>query len=269
MFFVRTDDNVKIAVEDLNPKGSKTVFFIHGWPLNKKSFEYQKNALICKDYRCISMDIRGFGDSDCPCGGYTYDRMAKDVHTVLNSLNPRNVTLCGFSMGGAVALRYCGNYKDSRICKLALLAAAAPVFTMRPDFPYGTPKEDVDEMIDGCCANRPKVCFDFCKRLFAINHGPEIFNWTNDLCLEASGIGSIGGLICLRDEDCRKDMAKVCIPCGIFHGRQDDVCPFELAKQMHYGIERSELYAFNDCGHAVYYDKLELFNRTFMEFLSK
>ena len=34
MFYVRTNDGVKIAVYDLNPTAAETVFLVHGWPLS-------------------------------------------------------------------------------------------------------------------------------------------------------------------------------------------------------------------------------------------
>lgn len=37
----------------------------------------------------------------------------------------------------AIVLRYMKNYKGYGVLKLILLAAAAPSWTKRPDFPYG------------------------------------------------------------------------------------------------------------------------------------
>jgi len=59
-------------VEDLNPKGNKTILFLHGWPGDHTLFEYQFNELPKRRYRCIGIDTRGFGKSDKPWRGNSY-----------------------------------------------------------------------------------------------------------------------------------------------------------------------------------------------------
>ena len=85
MFYVRTNDGVKIAVYDLNPTAAETVFLVHGWPLSHRIFEYQETALTCQGYRVVEIDLRGFGSSDAPACGYTYDRMADDIYAVVEA----------------------------------------------------------------------------------------------------------------------------------------------------------------------------------------
>jgi non-heme chloroperoxidase len=62
--WIRVEPNVKIYVNDINPLGSKAILFVHGWPANHQMFEYQYNQLVPMGYRCIGMDMRGFGNSD-------------------------------------------------------------------------------------------------------------------------------------------------------------------------------------------------------------
>src|SRR5665647_3649135 len=104
-YYVRVEPNVRIYVEDINPQGSKTILFIHGWPLNHKMFEYQFNVLPAMGYRCIAIDQRGFGSSDKPWEGYDLDRMADDVRCVIDALQLKNITLAGHSYGGAISIR--------------------------------------------------------------------------------------------------------------------------------------------------------------------
>ncbi|MDB4867880.1 MAG: alpha/beta hydrolase, partial [Cohnella sp.] len=44
-YFVRVESGVKLYVEYINPGGSKTIVFLHGWPLSHKQFEYQFDVL--------------------------------------------------------------------------------------------------------------------------------------------------------------------------------------------------------------------------------
>ena len=43
-YYVTVESGVKLYVEDINPEGSKTIVFLHGWPLSHKQFEYQFNV---------------------------------------------------------------------------------------------------------------------------------------------------------------------------------------------------------------------------------
>lgn len=64
-------------------------------------FEYQYNQLPKLGYRCIGMDIRGFGLSDKPWGGYDYNRLSDDIWGIVEALQLQNITLAGHSTGGA------------------------------------------------------------------------------------------------------------------------------------------------------------------------
>lgn len=57
-------------------------------------------------YRVVTYDRRGFGRSDKPLTGCTYDTLTDDLHTLLEELDLNDVTLVGFSMGGGEVARY-------------------------------------------------------------------------------------------------------------------------------------------------------------------
>lgn len=95
---IRVEPDVKIYVNDINPYGRKTILFIHGWPANHKMFEYQFNQLPRIGYRCIGIDMRGFGNSDKPWGSYDYNRLADDVRYVVEALKLQDFTLAGHSL---------------------------------------------------------------------------------------------------------------------------------------------------------------------------
>src|SRR3546814_1808199 len=66
-------------------------------------------------FRCIGIDMRGYGKSDRPWEGYNYDVFADDIHKVLEKLDLRDVTLIGHSMGGAICIRYVTRHKGDRM----------------------------------------------------------------------------------------------------------------------------------------------------------
>lgn len=267
MYFVEVEPGVRICAQVFNPTGERTIVLVHGWPLNRRMFEYQLNVLPARGWRCVVYDIRGFGDSDAPISGYGYDRLADDLRIVVDALGIAQFVLAGFSVGGAIVTRYMARHAGHGVQKLALLSAASPSFVQRPSFPYGMTVESVNRLLTQTYRDRPQMLEDFGKLFFASNVTPAFRNWINNLELAASGIGTIRLLESLRDEDLRRDLAAIRVPTGIFHGARDQICPFELAVAQHNGIAGSVLYRFENSGHAIFYDELERFNDLFFAFL--
>ncbi len=250
-----------IYVYDPNPAGKEAVVLLHGWPLNGEMFEYQLTSL--EGYRCICIDCRGFGKSAAPESGYSYDCLADDLAQVIKQIGLKCFTLCGFSMGGAIALRYMKRHRGQGVKKLILLAAAAPCFVKRPDFPYGQDWEAVTALINGCATNRPLALEGFNDLFLQRDTDNPFRNWCNLLGLEASYLGTLKCLYSLRDSDLRNDALYVHCPCDILHGREDRVCPYELGEQLNRLIPQSQLYPFERSGHCIFHDELEKFNDVF------
>lgn len=269
MFFINSDDGVKLAVYVLNPQCERTVFLLHGWPLSHEMYEYQVNLLVKHNYRVILMDIRGFGNSDAPACGYSFDTLAADVYRVVHYMGLYHFILVGFSMGGAIVLRYMNNYRAYGVRKLILLAAAAPSWTRRPGYPYGLTREYVDGLIEQAETDRPQLARDFShKQLFASPQSEAVKDWFEDIALSASGIGTVQAAFSLRDEDGRKDLLSVNVPTTIIHGCKDTVVSNELAEIQHDSIPGSKLYQLENSGHGIVYDELERFNHIFLKEVS-
>ncbi|WP_232697379.1 alpha/beta fold hydrolase [Brevibacillus daliensis] len=268
-YYITVEPNVNLFVEDVDPGNGKPIVFLHGWPVNHKMYEYQFDQLPKMGFRCIGIDLRGHGNSDKPWTGYTYDRMADDVRVVIDSLRLKNIVLAGHSMGGAISIRYMARHAGHQVAKLALFGAAAPVFTRRPDFPYGFTKEEVNKLIEETYADRPQMLVGF-GDIFFYRYLTESFkDWFHGLGMEASGHATAMCAIALRDEDLRPDLPKINVPTGIFHGIHDKVCPFAFAEAMNTGIKNSELIPFWDSGHGLFYCEKEKFNEALIHFIKE
>jgi len=265
---------VKIAVFEYNRECSRqcgtgdTVVFLHGWPLSGKIFEYQVNLLVELGYHVVTIDFRGFGDSDAPVCGYDYNQMALDVYNVVKALGLSRISLAGFSMGGAVALRYARLFKNFQLKKLILLAAAAPRFTKDIGFPYGIDKRDVDAMIEKANLDRPELCRNFVEeKLFSQPHSRAAKNWFIAIAESASGIGTIKAAVSLRDEDGIDDLKCINVPVFIIRGEKDTVVPVPLTDLQHREMPGSTLFSLKNSAHGIIYDELENFNNLLVKAL--
>jgi non-heme chloroperoxidase len=275
--FVIVDEGVSIYVEDIGSESGakdvlKPVLFIHGWPLSHKMFEYQFMALHKSGYRCIGIDLRGFGHSDRPWTSYNYDVFADDIKQVISALNLQGVTIVGFSMGGAIVMHYIAKYFSELVSKVVLMSAAAPCFTKREDYPYGLEKSACDDLIMQSKQDRPKMVSDFAKIFFKSENSQsrEMLNWLFSINMEASPVATVKCLEELRDADLRNDMQIVNqrnLPVAIFHGIHDKICPFDFAKVMNQGINGSRLIQFNESGHGLNIEEKDKTNEELMKFI--
>lgn len=267
--YIEVEPNVKLHISDGGE--GRPIVLIHGWPLSDEMYEYQYNDLIKNKFRAIGITLRGFGKSDKPYGNYNYDVHALDIKRVLDILDINDAVLVGFSMGGAIAVRYLSIFNGVHISKLILAGSAVPLWTKRKDFPYNLTQSSVDDLIKLNNTDRPKLLSDFSKIFSAtptsLNNG--IGNWLNGISLSASSNATAQCLVALRDTDLREDMAKIKMPTLILHGKKDKICSFDLANQMKAGIENSQLVAFEESGHSLFLEETKKFNDELIKFAGK
>ena len=251
-YFVFVEPGVKLYIEDLNPAGSKTLLFIHGWPLSHKQFEYQYNVLPAMGFRCIGMDWRGFGESDKPVHGYTFDRLADDVRIVIDTLQLSDVTLVGHSTGGAIAIRYVTRHKGHGVSKLVLVDAAAPT---------GFTKEKADQLLTETLNDRPKMMRGVTDTFFFQYISEPFAEWFNQMGFQAAGWSTAAVIVMLRDENLYADLPAITVPTYIVHGVHDKVIPFTQAQDLKQRIANSSLIPFHYSGHGPFWEEQEKFNQ--------
>jgi len=264
--YIEVERYVHLHVTDAGE--GRPIVLIPGWPLSDEMYEYQYNDLMNKDFRVIGITLRGFGRSDKPYGAYNYDVHARDIKSVLDKLDIKDAVLGGFSMGGAIAIRYVSKYNAAHVSKLILAGAAAPLWTQRKDFPYNLTQKSVDELIALNFRDRPKLLSDFAKIFSAqensLNDGMS--KWLNGLGLVATAHATGQCLYALRDTDLREDMKEINIPTLILHGKKDKICSYQLAEQLNAGIENSQLIAFENSGHSLFLEESKKFNTEVIKF---
>ncbi|MBU2702548.1 non-heme chloroperoxidase [Sporomusaceae bacterium BoRhaA] len=269
-YYIRVEKDVKIYVEDLNPEGRETIFFIHGWPANHKMFEYQFSELSYNGYRCIGVDTRGFGKSDKPVKGYSYDRLADDIRCIIEALKLQDITLAGHSTGGAIAIRYMARHHEYGVAKLALFAAAAPSLIQRPNFPYGLQREAVLKIVKETYQDRPSMLQGFGNMFFFQHVSQPFSDWFFQLGLEAAGWSTAAIAKQWLDETrLFDDLAEIHVPTLILHGIHDQVVHFQLGEIQNQGIKSSKLIPFRYSGHGLFYDEREKFNKELIDFMEE
>ncbi len=78
------------------------VLLVHGFPERWFSWRWQIPALAAAGYRVVAPDLRGYGLSDKPPGGYEITNLARDIAQMIRALGEDQATLIGHDWGGAL-----------------------------------------------------------------------------------------------------------------------------------------------------------------------
>lgn len=87
------------------------LLFLHAFPLNRTMWAAQEEVLS-RQYRVITMDLRGHGESDAPLWRFSLEQYADDVAGLLDHLSIEQAVLVGLSMGGYVGFAFYRKYAD-------------------------------------------------------------------------------------------------------------------------------------------------------------
>ena len=113
----KTSDNVEICYQ---AKGEgKPIVLVHGWSQTKEVFAAQIEALS-KNFKVISYDHRGHGESERTQIGLTLDRLAKDLKELIEHLELDKVLVAGWSMGASTIFNYVKDYGVEHLAGIVL-----------------------------------------------------------------------------------------------------------------------------------------------------
>lgn len=280
MITVPSTAQAPVALHYTDAGVGKPVVLIHGWPLSGRSWEGQVPALVEAGHRVITYDRRGFGQSSQPWDGYDYDTFAADLDTLLETLDLRDVTLVGFSMGGGELARYVSTYGQDRIAKLVFASAVPPYLWKGDDNPDGGVDEELAGWFhDGIVGDRPAFLHEFLRMFFTAGK-PSLVNkpkvsddqvaYALAIAEMASPKGTLDCTVAFATTDFRDDLTKITVPTLVIHGDSDTIVPLEVSGQRtHEAIAGSELVVIEGGPHGVTVSHREEWNRHVLAFLAK
>lgn len=97
-------ENINGTVLHYSVKGEGTpIVFVHPPLLTGANFRYQQ-AQLSDEFKVITFDVRGHGQSGRSLAPLTYPLIAEDIRQLMDRLGLDNAYLCGYSTGGTVVL---------------------------------------------------------------------------------------------------------------------------------------------------------------------
>ncbi len=265
--------NIDLYYEDHG--AGKPVVLIHGWPLSSASWEKQVPALLRAGHRVIVYDRRGFGNSSRPAVGYDYDTLADDLHRLMTTLDLREATLVGFSMGGGEVARYLGRHGTERVKKAVFMAAVTPFLLKGADNPAGVEASVFEAIKQAILADRPAFLTSFLLNFYNLHAfgGKKVSDEAVRLSWNiAAGASPKGTLDCVQAwlTDFRDDLIRVDLPTLVIHGDDDRILPFAATgSRTHEAVKGSRMMVVAGAPHGLNWTHAEEVNRELLAFLEE
>ena len=122
-----TIDQKILNTNCLGSTASQPIVFVHGIGVSLSNWVFHYSIFLMHQYRCITYDLRGHGNSFYPQTGYQLDDHAKDLQSILNTQLTYSRKIVAYSYGGNIALKWAMQYGTENDTILILDTPDLPV----------------------------------------------------------------------------------------------------------------------------------------------
>ncbi len=270
MSFFYTDDNCKIFY-DIKGEG-KPVLLVHGWSGTSELFHNQVKELS-KEYQVITYDLRGHGQSDKRMKILEHDltmpRYAKDLKQLIEYLNLKDVNITGWSMGTSILLCYIELFGTENLSTVQFIDMT-PNLVNDETWNLG----DFDAFTNMkfaqlCGSNWEAAVEEGLPTLLARNTSKdsELYQWMKVRMLDNIPYCMCMMHIAMCTEDYRDTLKKIDVPTLLSYSDGGDMYNHTHGEYMEENIKDAKLVMYDDCGHSLFLEDPEKFNREYLIFL--
>jgi len=231
---------------------------------------YQRNVEeLSKHFRCIMIDLPGFGKTDKvrPDTGL-FAFFAEVIRDMLNELKIDKAHFIGNSLGGGTALKFALDYPD-RAGRLVLMGpgGSVPLLTPWPSegikhlFGFyegeGPTMAKLKAFIDVMVVDKSELTEELYQQRFKSATDPETVK--NPPLRMRKGMP--------LEELWKENLAGLKHDVLLIWGREDRVIPLDMSLFLLNRIQKAQLHVFPNCGHWAQWEKAPEFNRIVSGFI--
>jgi len=222
--------------------------------------------MLADNFRCVSYDLRGHGESDKPSHGHTFDRFAQDLEALVNHLQLKRISLVCHAIGGYVGILYALKNPDC-LSKLVLVSSGARF--CGPDEERGGFSTDFwNNLQTGMARDKIGANAQLIERYFYLKDPGQatrqaILNIALQWPLYATKLIS-------RDAEklnLEDRLHQVQTPTLVIHGRHDRKQRFSGAAYLSGKLPNAKLIPFEQSAHLLPLEEPERFNQILIDFL--
>lgn len=267
--YLETSDGAKIYYED-NGEG-QPILLVHGWLCSSRF--WKKNVSdLAHEFRVVTLDLRGHGNSSKTLAGHTITQYARDVRQVIEHLELQDLILMGWSLGGAVVLSYHQQYgRESRLKALGLIDSSPFPFSpadWNSHVLKGYRYEGLHASFAACTADHRKFAVDFTHRMFKQTPSHEDADWVVAEMMKTPTWIAEAIYSDFVMSDLARTLPSVSVPFIVF-AADSGVFPHGIAmgKALADQAPRGTCISFEDAGHILFYEQPQRFNAALSSFI--
>jgi len=226
-------------------------------------------AEYAKHFTCISVDLRGTGESDRPIAPYSIEDLADDIAAFLDALNIPSAHITGLSLGGGIGLWLAAKYPD-KVKSLSVHSG------------WGKTDLFVKTLVNGwqvtakALNNVPEMTvqniFPWCFMPELYAERPDYIQSLSDF-VRSRPAQTVADFILQSNaviaHDVEEQLINITAPTQISFGSHDMVTSTRFAFPMQERIRNTELIIFDRCAHAPNFERVDEFNQRTLEFLQR
>ena len=261
---VRTPDHLTISAQIWgNPSGPE-IIFIHGFSQSHLSWIKQVTGDLAKEFKMVTYDLRGHGNSDKPFEPERYKdtkAWADELKAVMDATGLQRPVVAGWSYGGRIMADYLKVHGTARLAGLNYVDAgqkADPAF-VGPNL-KNLPLMASEDLAVNIAATRA-----FLRDCFSIQPTPEEFETMlafNMMVPPKVRLG-LGG----RPLDIDDILRKIDIPVLVTHGAEDKNSNLIAAEYTAKMVPGAKLSVYQGIGHAPFFEAAPRFNAELAAFV--
>ncbi len=233
------------------------LLFVHGIMMDHSVWKHQV-AEFANDYRVVCVDLRGYGESAATSPDISFEDHVSDLVGLVDALGLKDVTLIGWSMGGAIA-QVMGVTQGHNI-KRFVMVDSTPQLLASDAFSHALPPEAAQQLGGVLVENFSEGCGAFCGLV-----APESEAIAAELTTIATATDQTVALMAFQSAGGRNQLdllSRITTETHVIAGADDQVCPADASHYLAEHIAGCTTVAnlIEGAGHAPFLTQPDAFN---------
>ncbi len=224
---------------------------------------YGQVPVFSRQYRVLTPDVRGHGETECPETPVDMPLLASDLRELLRALNIESAFVLGYSMGGRIGLQLV--LDEPSMVRALILAGSSVPFNPPPSAAVERRQRLMAALAQGDLetVSEQMTTSSFSPGLK--ERDPELFERYKKVKMrnDAKSFAHVWGAMAPGKPP---DLVGVSCPVLLVAGEHDAFMPLESVRLTHEAIPGSRLEVL-PTGHAVALEAPDDFNRIVLDFL--
>ncbi len=265
-FRVETQDGVTVAVQEWGNPAGPEILFIHGYLQSHLSWFNQVAGELAEQFRMVTYDLRGHGESDQPQGTEFYrtpGRWGDELAAVIAGAGLRRPVLVPWSYAGRVIADFLEHHGTSGIAGINMVGSR-----IRSDRRFSGARHPANQalMISEALAPRLEGTHRFLSDCAVA--------WDRDMLVKAMGISmvvpaAIRAALQGRDFNAEADFASLAVPLLISHGDADEIVQIAAAYHTQTICPAARFSLYQGVGHSPFMEQPQRFNAELAAFVTQ